>query len=178
MDTNWQAPIFAQILTADSLSALGSLVSATVAIFAFLYAKRKVTEARKHSREVQALEAYSAYLERCIQRPELSSWDMFLKHCDKGLGPVAQAMTKDSEAYLWFVSTLITVCDQILVDVPESKIWKPTLERQLSYHDDLLLQTWSEWRNGYHPRTKDLVDRVLLAKRQKLNFPWKARASP
>ncbi|MGO8235348.1 hypothetical protein ACC806_03950 [Rhizobium ruizarguesonis] len=152
----------------SAVSAVGSIVSMGIAAYALLYARRQVElarsaseDARRTSKESEALQAYSAYLDRCVQYPQFSSWEMFEKHCGAGdIENVWKTLSKESERYLWFLSILITVCDQIIVDVPKSKLWEPILLTQLGYHKEFLRVAPERFVSAYHEKTVALINRA------------------
>lgn len=86
---------------------------------------------------------------------------MFEKHCDAGdIKNVTEKLSQDSERYLWFLSILITVCDQIIVDVPKSEQWEPILLTQLGYHKEFLRVAPKRFVNAYHEKTIALIKKA------------------
>ncbi|MBX4967821.1 hypothetical protein [Rhizobium binae] len=145
-----------------TISSISAAIGTLLTGIGLVYAVLQIRWNKQASREAEALQAYRDYLERCVQYPELSSWDMFKKHASNGVkGRVYDAWTLDSERYLWFVSILITTCDEILMNVSDAEQWRHTLETQLEYHKELLIETPELNGESYHDATRKLIEKFV-----------------
>ncbi len=145
-----------------TMSSISSAIGTLLTAVGLGYAALQIRWSKQASREAETLQAFRDYLDRCVQYPELSSWDMFRKHASEGVtGRVYDAHTFNSERYLWFVSILITTCDEILVNLSDAKAWQHTLETQLTYHRELLVETPELNGDSYHEATQKLIEKIV-----------------
>ncbi len=145
------------------IEAISAAASAVAAFLAIAYAVYQVSESKRVSREAAALQAHREYLAICVERPELTSSLMFAK--SNGLtdfDKIETMMSKESEAYLWFAAVLLGTCEQILENVSASGPWKRIIKSQLIMHWPLLKVMWQKkWEEGYSPKLRKLVDKVV-----------------
>ena len=142
--------------------AVSASVSALATVAAFGYAIYQVWVTKQSSRELDAQQAYRDYLKLCVERPELSSSLVFAK--SRGLKTFIGAdmsLTPDTEAYLWFVTIVLSTCEAILDRVASRGPWRRALKSQIRHHQPVLEAHWDKWQKAYSERTRLLVASVL-----------------
>ena len=113
-----------------------------------------------------ALRAYDEYFRLCIERPELSSFDMARRHLSL---PPAQYLWESSDLnhakYVWFVAYSLKVFDDLL-EHDSVDDWRDAVLFQLRFHKEALEAIWPHhWSGIYNGQLGLLVDRVVGSNR-------------
>jgi hypothetical protein len=138
-----------------------SAAALVVSIFAvFFAAKRQAGIAQTQS----AVSIYHDYLRMCVEYPMFASYEA-AKRIDgfPSLSNLEDAVTPDSERYLWFVSFMLSACDNIIYsDDYDANDWERAILAQIEYHEAPLARLWPEhWEHEYSPRLRKLISEKM-----------------
>ncbi len=134
----------------DWMQASAAVVGAGIAVAAAWYARKQIEGGLKTSRESVAMEAYRSYLSLCIEYPQMSSSDMYLKLTNrKNFVGIMEELSEASERYLWFVSNLLDTGEQIVEHVDGREQWRALILQQVKYHAPALVEAWPDWKYAY-----------------------------
>jgi hypothetical protein len=153
--------------TAEVATAIGGFASTGavgVAIAALVPGYIALRKASDVNREGAALQAHRDYLKLCFEQPEFSSTEQFIRHNPKT--PLADLMAERDVAsvkYLWFLSIMLSTCEQISLFVSSKDEWQAVVRDQIRYHHGAINEVWGEWAGHYHPKLKLLVQAALDA---------------
>lgn len=163
MDTTQAAAQAAQSggMAVPLLAALiGSVTGVTGAVVGSLTAQSVSRSTRAHA-------LYNAYLERCLQHPELASFNAFKGTYDKR-GRATYDPFKfegiDIERYHWFMGLMLAAMEEILDVKRGDDAWAKTVASQVNYHGGYFEGAWSSLRDFYSTRLQDIVDPLVPEK--------------
>ncbi|WP_187672869.1 hypothetical protein [Zestomonas carbonaria] len=118
---------------ADVISALANSVMALMAVLAGAYAWWQVKANREAQQEATAKGIYSNYLHLAFKYPEFSNGIDLRMLSDEDNNQ------KDLiKKYKWFVSIMLTSCEEIWMLVLNDDLWKASLKTQIGYHANFL----------------------------------------
>jgi hypothetical protein len=133
---------------AEKLGGLATVIAAIVAIAATLIAVCALRTGRSSQREATAKDIYRDYLKLAFENLD-----------------VAEARIRN-EKYQWFVSFLLTSCDEI-VRIRLTDDWRKAIGRDLEPHLDYLYSPEFEKDEGwplYSPELKAIADEAVQNK--------------
>ena len=138
------------------IAALALIVSIGAAFFA---ARRGAATARTQS----ALAIYHDYLRLCVEHPTMASFEATASLPNfPSLDKLEDARTPDSERYLWFVSFMLSACENIRFSDEYDREWERAITDQLTYHEGPLRVLWVDnWEHHYSPQLNALVRMAL-----------------
>lgn len=153
----------------QDMADIATIVGGWATFFAFVYAFVQVRSTLKANREAAALEAYRDYLMACVERPEFSSYHMFVDRYPNAFrGGIGDIATLEVQQYLWFLSNLLNTVEQIAEHVSISNDeWYVVIKSQLGFHWRTLDAMWKQWGPAYSPRLGALVTAVIEDKKKK-----------
>ena len=148
----------------DCFEILFAGLSALAAIDAFRYAVIQVSASKRITRESNALQAHHDYPSLCLQHPELPSSLIFAKSQGvRSFDNIDTTLSKETEAYLWFLSILKNSCEHVVENVAAKGPWRRILCDLLRIHWPALKMTWPTWEKGHGENVRRLVAEVLVA---------------
>jgi hypothetical protein len=133
------------------LGAAASLIGASIAVVAATYAKRQIQEGRRVQAETLAQQAYSSYLLKAFEHPDLAMGDL---NAIKIAGP---------SKYKWLISYMLNACEGIVTSLPGDALWENCVKTQLRYHKSYLTNDdWfiKNYERQYDPRFVKLIQAV------------------
>jgi hypothetical protein len=142
----------------DNAEKIGTLLTATSAVAALVYAHLAITESRRAERHANAHELWRDYLRLAFEYPKLADPSLHLAEFDY------HKLTIDGSAelfqkYEWFMGALLDACVEILDYMP-TKEWRATMRAQLRLHRDYLRSPHflhSEFPQQYNPRFQKFI---------------------
>lgn len=144
------------------LNGLGSVAewaTAMIALVALLFAWRQIRSNEKAAGDAAALSAWRDYLAACMKYTEYTSHTLVKRvlpsHTTKN---IADQDSVESERYLWFLSTLLLGCEQVLLNASNSEGWWKNLIDQVSYHWPSFAQLLKPWAPQYDERMLRLLE--------------------
>lgn len=126
------------------------VVSAGVAIWAILVAKKTISESKEIAKKTIADTAYQAYLQLAMENP----------HFSKGYSAdFRQERDPMYDQYVWYVARMIFYFEKIIeveVNLKDSS-WANTLEKHLKFHSEHFKKTNVVEESLYIPPILDLI---------------------
>jgi hypothetical protein len=123
--------------------------------------------ARGVSRTSRAHSLYNAYLERCLEHPELASYNAFMSGRQKRGKPSFDPYKfegVDVEKYQWFISLMLVAMEEIVAIKPFDNEWKDVARDQANYHGGYFQASWPSIRKSYSCRLRRIFDPMFLGK--------------
>jgi len=131
---------------------LSPVVSAGVAIWAILVAKKTINENKEVAKKTVADTAYQTYLQLAMELPEFA----------KGYRAVSDKDPK-YDKYVWYIARMMFCFEQIAEVEGNLKdnSWANTLEKHLDFHSDHFKKTKVVEEKLYCQLILDLIQRTL-----------------
>jgi hypothetical protein len=144
--------------SAATIGDISNSFTAGIAALALIVAGLQLRAGFKISREAGALQAYREYLRLCFEYPQFTSYFLFTNHHPNvEISSIATELTEASEKYLWFLSILLSTCEQVVSYVSAENEWRETLVVQLRFHAGTLEVVWPKWQRNYVQSVRSLV---------------------
>ena len=139
-----------------AIAAFALVVSVGAAVFA---ARRGAVTAKTQS----ALAIYHDYLRLCVEHPMMASFEAASSIPNfPSLDELEDACTEDSERYLWFVSFMLSACENIRFSDDYDNDWKRAIADQITFHEGPLRVLWvGNWEHHYSEKLDELVREAL-----------------
>jgi hypothetical protein len=143
----------------DAWRSLPEWLTALVAIVALLFAWFQIRSNEKVAGNAAALSAWRDYLAACTKYTEYSSHPLVKNTLpSRSTKDIEVQDSIESERYLWFLSTLLLGCEQVLLHASDADGWWPTMTDQISYHWPSFVQLRGPWAQQYDARVLRLID--------------------
>lgn len=131
----------------DVLSKLGGVVTAFIATIAAYFAYKQLQLSRKQN----TANLYKEYLELCFEHPK------FARGMDK---PIIENCS-DYSQYCWFVSRMLFLFEQALLESASDPQWVDTIKSQLKMHKSHLKRSSSLKRGEWEKELDDIISNVI-----------------
>lgn len=160
---SWQVYVNSAQVLSGYATALGAIIAAVSLVLILI----QVVWSSRISAQANALDAHKDYIKLCIERPELSSSTMALRHIGKAnFDNILDSYELESERVLWFLSYVLYAMEQVLQSSRfifwTDSAWLATAKDQLRYHLPTLRAVWPEWRAHYGAALSSVVDELIL----------------
>jgi hypothetical protein len=103
----------------DFITAAGTLVTAVVAVAAFILAKKQLESGRALRDETDAQDSFRDYLRVAVEHPTLAS---------------GKPAPEDEAKYRWFVTYMLAALEKIQDALPGDAEWEKTIVEAISHH--------------------------------------------
>lgn len=144
---------------------LAQLVGPPIAVLGILAGALTFWLSVKTSRAASAFQVHKEYLGLCLDKPQFSSTEQFLRsHPRERLAALAEERTLPATQYIWFLSFMLNSLEQTLEHISDQSEWRKVALSQVSYHDRAIAEVWEtqEWDEMYGTPLRSVVEEILI----------------
>ena len=108
------------------------------------------------------MQAFRDQIKLCFQEPQFSSTEMFQKaHPSIDLARLEESLTPETERYLWFLTMLLSTCEEIATFVSARGKWRKILVLHIGFHAPAFRVLWPNWRKFYTASVRAIVEEAI-----------------